>query len=235
MKLHWKVPAMAAAVFALAACNQSSPVSPTMGGPAGPTAVKTADNSNGSPSGAHYNLNIIGVPKGKSADMTGNNGHRIFVDLTGNTKINLTMGDDYQVLDANGTDNDGALFQLPNPDPDNDGETVYSVYARALGKLGGSVEVTTCATSKFDGLEYCSTESLVKVRVKGAKFSNVSRELLYIYVDLLQGDGLQRYNLFHNDLQDYFWSYDNNGLKLLQLRFYECSTNVETGVTTCFE
>jgi len=25
---------------------------------------------------------------------------------------------------------------------------------------------------------------------------------------------------------NYFWSYDNNGLKLAQLRFYEISTNV---------
>ncbi len=230
MTLKWKIPAVAAAVFALAGCNQSSPLSPSLGGPAGPTAVKPGNDS---PSGAHYNLNIIGVPKGKSADMTGNSGRRIFVNLNGNTKINLTMGSDYQVLDANGTDADGALFQLPNPDPDNDGVTEYSVYARALGKLGGSVTVTTCAISKADGLEYCSTESLVKVRVKGAKFTNVSRELLYIYADI--GDGYQRYNLFHDDLQDYFWNYDNNGLKLLQLRFYECSTNVETGQTTCFD
>jgi len=229
MNFNWKMPAMAAAVFALAACNQSSPVSPTMGPSVGPTAVKTGNDS---PSGAHYNLNIIGVPKTKSADMTGNSGHRIFVALTGNTKINLTMGDDYQVLDANGTDADGATFQLPNPDPDNDGQTVYSVYARVLGKMGGSVTMTTCAISKADGLEYCSSEQYIRVREKGSKFENVSRELLYIYADI--GDGYQRYNLFHDDLEGYFWDYDNNGLKLLQLRFYECSTNVETGGTNCF-
>jgi hypothetical protein len=26
--------------------------------------------------------------------------------------------------------------------------------------------------------------------------------------------------LFNNCLQDYFWNYENHGLKLLQLRFY---------------
>jgi hypothetical protein len=36
---------------------------------------------NGTPSGPHYNLNILGVPRDKTADMTGNNGHRIFVKL----------------------------------------------------------------------------------------------------------------------------------------------------------
>src|SRR3989344_3255891 len=84
-----------------------------------------AETGNGAPSGAHYNLNLIGVPKNKTADMTGNNGRRIFVPLEGKTRILLTEGD-FQVLDANGTDANGASFQLPNPDPDGDGTTVYS-------------------------------------------------------------------------------------------------------------
>ena len=45
------------------------------------------ETGNGAPSGAHYNLNIIGVPKDKSADMTGNNGHRMFVKPDGKTRI----------------------------------------------------------------------------------------------------------------------------------------------------
>jgi hypothetical protein len=32
--------------------------------------------------------------------------------------------------------------------------------------------------------------------------------------------------LFGNDLLSYFWSYDNEGLKLAQLRFYEVPTVV---------
>jgi len=79
---------------------------------------------NGAPNGAHYNLNIIGVSKDKSADMTGNSGHRIFVKLWGKSKIMLAEGEDFKVLDANGTDGNGAKFQLHNPDPDGDGVTV---------------------------------------------------------------------------------------------------------------
>lgn len=181
---------------------------------------------NGAPNGAHYNLNIIGVPKDKSADMTGNNGHRIFVKLEGKSKVWLAEGPDFQVLDANGTDGNGARFQLPNPDPDNDGITEYSVYARALGAPGGISTTTTCAYDDV-GEEYCSTGPLVMVREKGkTSFSNVSRELLYIYVDM-DGDGVvERYPLFSDALQDYYWSYDNQGLKVVQLRFYEISTNV---------
>lgn len=181
---------------------------------------------NGAPSGAHYNLNLIGVAKGKSADMTGNNGHRIFVPLWGNAKINLQEGPDFQVLDANATDGP-ALFQLPDPDPDNDGITAFSVYARALGKPGGSAVATTCLTDAA-GDTWCSTENVVLVRSTGkSTFQNVSRELLTLCLDT-DGDSIcdVRVGLFDDDLADYFWNYDNSGLKLAQLRFYEIPTNV---------
>lgn len=175
-------------------------------------------------SGAHFNLNLIGVPKDKSADLTASNGRRIFVDLVGKTTINLAQGP-FDVLDANGTDG-VAAFQLPNPDPDNDGTTTYSVYARALGKPGGASTTTTCLTDAT-GETYCSIYSAVLVRTKGRQsFTNVSQQLLYVYADT-DGDGrVERMPLFGDSTADYFWSYDNAGLKLAQLRFYEVSTTV---------
>lgn len=180
---------------------------------------------NGAPSGAHFNLNIIGVQSDKSADMTGDNGHRIFVPLFGQAKIMLSEGD-YAVLDANGTDG-SAAFQLPSPDPDNDGETEYSVYVRALGIPGGKASIVPTATDPLTGEVYASTLSTVIVREKGkSSFTNVSKTLLYIYADV-DGDGIiDRVPLFDSRLQDFYWSYDNQGLKLAQLRFYEVSTNV---------
>lgn len=196
---------------------------------AGPKAknekVSTSSTGSGAPSGSHYNLNIIGVPKSKSAEMKGGSGHRIFVPLEGSCKINLSMGS-FQVLDGNCTDGPAA-FQLPNPDPENSGVTQYSVYARALGKPGGKSSMTPCATDTITGDTYCSVYTMVSVREKGkSTFSNVSKQLLYVYADV-NGDGeIERYPLFDSALQDYYWQYDNNGLKLLQLRFYPVSTNV---------
>jgi len=188
---------------------------------------------NGAPNGAHYNLNIIGVPKGKTASMTDSSGHRIFVPEVGKCKINLSQGD-FQVLDGNCTDGP-AEFQLPNPDPTNSGITVYSVWARALGKPGGSSKTSTCAdlvttdpvTGETITTNYCSVYTLTLTRQKGkSSFGDVSRYLLYIYADL-DGDGvLERYPLFDPALQGYFWEYDNNGLKLVQLRFYPQSSTV---------
>src|SRR5262245_12211035 len=70
-------------------------------------------------------------------------------------------------------------------------------------------------------------------------FSNVTAELLTIVFEVTVDDGgtistLQiRVPIFDDRLEGEYWLYDNHGLKLLQVRFYDCSTNVETGESTC--
>ncbi|MBI5546487.1 MAG: hypothetical protein HY901_21610 [Deltaproteobacteria bacterium] len=180
--------------------------------------------SSGMPNGAHFNLNIIGMENPKSQESCGS-GHVIFVPLSGTTKIMLSEGD-FSVVDCNGTDGPAA-FQLPSPDPDNDGTTTYSVWARALGKPGGSSTTTTCATDAATGELYCSLFSAVLVRNTGkSSFTNVSRELLFVYADIDADGDVDRVPLFDSRLQDYFWNYQNAGLRLAQLRFYEVPTTV---------
>jgi hypothetical protein len=197
-----------------------------------------ATTGNDAPSGAHYTLNIIGVPKDKSPDFTGGNGHRIFVDLgkTGevaNTRINLIEGD-FVVTDANGTDG-AAGFQLPNPDPDGDGTTSYSVYVRALGKPEGKATMQSCyedATGTWCAVDFLGgVEPITLQHTKGGapKFVNVSKDLLFVDFCTewdLTGTCLtfDQIPLFSNKDLSYYWSYDNEGLKLAQLRFYEVPT-----------
>ena len=190
-----------------------------------------AQTGNGGPSGAHYNLNIIGVPKGKTADMTGNNGGRIFVSLNGKTRINLTpapIGESFQVLDANGTDG-SASFQLPK-----DVSTKWTVWARVPGNQQGSADITTCADEvrimTENGYEYVEAEitceSITMDRLNFSKFTNVSSSLLYVTIlsDVIVNGEVAleagTYPLFDEALAGYFWEYDNDGLKILQLRFY---------------
>jgi len=178
---------------------------------------------NGAPSGPHFDLNLIGVSN--QLTQGGAGGSVIHVPLDGSCQINLSQGD-FGVLDSNCTDDGQAGFELPNPDPTNSGTTTYSVFVRALGKPGGSSSQTTCATDATTGTLYCSIYQSVQMRSKGQQtFTNVSKELLYIYYYNSKGQ-LVRVPLFDSSLQTYYWQYDNNGLRNLQMRFYPVSTTV---------
>lgn len=203
---------------------------------------------NGAPAGAHYNLNIIGVenPKNFKVDeytgYTTGEGRRMFVGLNSKTRIDLQEGS-FDVLDADGTDG-YARFQLPNPDPEASGTTTYSVFARVPGNQKGKATLTTCA----DGVVIEDVEYPVALDCDGItfqagskKFENVSAELLYVTILTevwtdADGDGVKdageilkagRYPLFDERLYGYFWEYDNQGLRILQLRFYWVPTEVD--------
>jgi hypothetical protein len=81
------------------------------------------------------------------------------------------------------------------------------------------------------GPEYCSIYQMILVRdSKGGKstFTNVSQQLLYVYLDTdADGKPEVRVPLFADSLDDYYWYYDNNNLRVAQLRFYEIPTVVE--------
>jgi hypothetical protein len=199
------------------------------------TAGALAQTGNGAPSGSHYNLNIIGKTDCTTDPMTNSNGHVIFVLLNGGdvatnlngklastiskvNKIYLQQAPDattFDVLDGNACDGDGALFELPNP------TNGYSIWARALATPGGNATMTTCATDPTTGEVVCSTLNVLLTRSKGqSKFTNVTTELTTItFIDPTTGTPVT-VSLFDPALQDYFWNYQNNGLRLAQLRFY---------------
>ena len=240
----------ALAVAALGGCAEEATSPAGLSGSAAGSPLAAVTTGNGAPSGAHYTLNIIGVPKDKSSDFDGGNGHRIFVDLgknglAANTRINLREGD-FAVLDANGTDGTAA-FQLPNPDPDGDGTTSYSVYVRALGKPGGKATMQSCYEDDLGS--WCAldfeggVDPVTLERTKGgvAKFTNVSKDLLYVDYCTAWDPGLDgilgteddvctevdQVGLFSEELLSFYWNYGNEGLRLAQLRFYEVPTDTD--------
>ncbi len=169
-----------------------------------------------------------------------NTGGVLATDLVRSNKILLTQGD-FKVLDGNACDADGAAFQLPaNPyscpaeDPEclNSDPTFqnYEVYVRALAKPGGKGSITSCAVGAGDdGVPdtaddelVCSTESVVLVRNRGkSSFSNETKKLTTLCLDT-DGDTRcdDRVALFDSSLYGYLWDFDNNGMRLVQLRFY---------------
>jgi len=218
--------AFALATAALAACSNET-AAPRL---ASPNIASRSTGLPGNPSTALYKFNMIGVSNPKQVDLTNDNGKRMFVNLNGHSTINLQEGDTFDILDANATDQNGGLFQLPDPDPDNDGVTSYGVYVRTVGTPGGKANLTSCVTGTVDGSTgtFCSIDTIQVERKSGKpQVFNVSKQLLTTCVDL-DGDGVcdKRIFLFDDSLLDFVWSVDNNGLRVAQFYFFPIPQNI---------
>jgi len=145
---------------------------------------------------------------------------------------------DFDILDGNATDGDGAELQMPD-----DVSIAYKVYARALGKPGKYARLTPCADEFYDeaaGEVWCSSTTAVLERKKGPpKTEDITNDVLFIDIELdtandsllaaclglPDNDGVIQYKndipLFNACFQNYFWNYDNHGLRLLQVWFTE--------------
>lgn len=155
---------------------------------------------------------------------------------------------DFGVIDANASDGDGAIFGLPDPcvgDVSTDGCTpTYRIWARVPGNSGGSATITTCADETgagFDGVDdvWCGSNGVTLSKVTAHKAIDVTGALTSMVITVDDAtdpqlaacidpdgdatDGLPdsyTVSLFDRCFENYFWNYDNNGLKNLELRFY---------------
>ena len=153
--------------------------------------------------------------------------------------------DQFGVIDANATDGDGAILGIPDPCADADPLTPctpsYSVWARVHSPTG-SATLTTCADETgagFDGTDdvWCGSNGITLYGSKGGskKAVDITNNLLHMTITV---DGVVNPQLasclgistttsttldvflFDRCFENYFWNYDNNGLKNLELRFY---------------
>jgi hypothetical protein len=151
----------------------------------------------------------------------------------------------FGVIDANATDGDGAILGIPDPCADSDPLTPctpsYSVWARTHGP-SGSATLTTCADETgggFDGTDdvWCGSNGIT-LYAKSRKAVDITSNLLHMTITVDGATNPQLASclgtsttgpttldvfLFDRCFENYFWNYDNNGLKLLELRFYSAS------------
>jgi len=176
-----------------------------------------AGAGNGAPSGPHFNLNLIGAKTTNCPQTEGSGGNVIFVALFGPSKIELQQGTTFQVVDNNACIDGIAQFQLPPPTDVVTGAQQYTVWARVEGTPGGSGAITTCGVDST-GATICSLGTTISTRDLKQKFHDVTSQLTQV-CGLINGIQ-QCVNIFNSALTNYFWSYDNQGNKVLQLRFY---------------
>jgi len=226
-----------------------------------------AQNNNPCPGDKEYQFNIIGMAKGKTPDMTNNDGHRIFVNLDGKTKISMTgdtdpvtaglqCGDKFDVLDANGTGVGGEAKILVPCDPltaDNlDPNVCFDVYATPLGTPGGHADVdvvcafdATCIGCNIDQGS-CATGP-IDFTLAGHNGKPVTQDITKYFrasgcidlggvVGVCDAGDIDFNNewIFNiAELEYYYWDYDNDGNRIVQIRFCDvegvegsdCGTN----------
>ena len=171
-------------------------------------------------------------------------------DVPRQVKIKYIPGENFQVLDGNATDDNEAVIQVPYEYCDDLATGCYDllsydVYARGLGKPYGNAIITaeceyTLSVVDPDGslgLTCEDTLMLGSFEVERSKGKQKAQNI----TDIFHATGCLDKNMsgdcdtgdleFRNlwifnipELEYYMWDYDNNGLKLMQLRFYESSS-----------
>jgi hypothetical protein len=186
--------------------------------------------------GRHFQINIIGACHEKDGDFDNPRRGTVFVKLNRQgsivTQINFEPNtadpNKFAVLDGNGWDDGEVTIAVPY---DLEGTLSYNVYAIPLGKPNG--KVTVDATVVFDD---DTTGALLASHYE--LFRNNGKPITYDISNIFRASGWIDEN--DNDVQDagdttfnnvwvfnvptlvdYYWTYDNEKCKLLQVRFYE--------------
>jgi hypothetical protein len=188
-------------------------------------------NGNGFPSGPHYNLNILGKEPNWQYDPLEEGNNTIFVLLNNKSEIIMkpAKGTEFLVTDADAVHKDKrAEFEIPYNKSLQD--PAYDVYVRARGKPGGYVNISAgwINTTTNDTYIFLGPVPMLGHNGKGKSkpVAQSINELFYVTL----GDGSTYWIFDHPEynqtLSEYFWNYENNGCKLLQVRFYENTSYV---------
>ena len=122
----------------------------------------------------------------------------------------------FKVVDRNGLDDGVAEFNIA---PGH-----YDVYARALGKPGGDLTITSYGLFEDDAGDFLYLDHVDISRETGKPKTVNINKLFYVDVTfLVGGEEVSYHNKWVFDIAEfleYFWDYDNKGVKLLQVRFY---------------
>lgn len=196
-------------------------------------------------SGPHLNLNIHGVPDGVDkfkVDSIGDGRHSIFVPINPETDFNIEYAfsytENWTVVDCDATIDGTAKIILPAYmylDTDNDGieETkqqvaYYMCYIAGLGKPSETSEVLIAPSASYNeswtAFQLNQDELIVSGHRKGAPVWYNGTELFFADVTFYNGTDYSYYIdqwIFDiPGLESYWWQMTNNGVKLMQVRFY---------------
>jgi hypothetical protein len=148
-------------------------------------------------------------------------------------KIHFVAGDDFEIIDRDATDNDGAEVMVP-VDPDS-AELLVDVWVRVLGKPNTCMDIDGYAYDNAQALWFWSGSVDLNRKHGKASWTDV-RELFDVWFCQVEfvdtdGDGVadteqcaegtaEELSVFNNVFEDYFWNILNDGTRIVQVRLY---------------
>ncbi len=196
-------------------------------------------------SGPHFNLNLHGVPDGIdkfSVDSIGDGRHSIFVPLSPDADFSIEYAFSYTlnwtVYDCDATGDGTASIVLPAYmylDTDNDGVedtrrqvAYYMCYLVGLGKPADDSQVLIAPgvayNASWTGYQLNQEELTVSGHRKGTPVWYNGTELFFADVSFFNGtittEYVDQWIFDIPGLEGYWWQMTNNGVKLMQVRFY---------------
>ncbi len=179
-----------------------------------------------SPKTNHYSLNLVGVPDDKFEAFYDDerSEESIYVGLRGNSRVMLrkaSQDEGFGIIEANGLE-DVAIFQLPTLS-----ETEYQLFVRPLGIPRAESQPHDVDPSTNEDI--ASMGTIIIVKGNGAdRDTDIGSKLMTVNVaaedinrdDVIDELDITTYKIFDEVLEGYLWEYNDEGLKVSQLRFY---------------
>jgi len=204
---------------------------------------------NGTTSGAHYQFNLIGSPKGISGDDS--NGRSIMVPLKNATgpnqivceadqyvlsddlaptfsdqvptgaKIYFEPSNTFEIVDRDATDGEARIKVPVSGD-----QITFDIYLRVLGKPNTCMDIDAYAFDADQSLYFWAGSVDVNRKAGRSTFVKVNYlfDVWFCQVDPATGQCVagtsQELSVFNNVFESYFWNILNNGTRIVQVRLY---------------
>ena len=199
-------------------------------------------------SGKHYQFNIIGHPKGISGDDS--SGRAVMIPLKNATgpnqivcespevvvlddevpttdkvpagaRIYFEPGATFEIIDRDATDG-SATIQVPV-----EGDQItFDIYLRVLGKPHTCMDISAFAYDLNQDLYFWAGSVTLNRKTGKATWVKVNYLFDVFWCDVDPDTNLciagttDEYSVFNDVFESYFWSIQNNGTRLVQVRLY---------------
>ena len=138
-------------------------------------------------------------------------------------KIHFIPGDDFDIIDRNALDQDGAKIMVPTAtlDPNYGPEITFDIYIRVLGQPHTCMTIDAYAYDEDQNVWFWAGGVVMRRQGGQSKFVKVNELFDVFFCQVADCDNTtQHLSVFNDVFEDYFWNILNDGVRNVQVRLY---------------